>query len=98
MPTVYRQLREAAPKKAKAAKATTPDNGAPTAREGSKKATVLDLLRRLEGATLGDIMTATGWQAHTVRGFISAALIKKMGIAVESFRVEDKVRTYRIAS
>ena len=88
---------QAAPKKAKAAKATTPENGAPTAREGSKKAQVLDLLRRPEGATLSDIMTATGWQAHTVRGCMAGTL-KKMGVEAESFRGEDKVRTYRVAS
>ena len=44
-----------------------------------------------------DSMTATGWQAHTVRGFVSGALIKKQGLKVESFRSEDKERTYRIA-
>ncbi|MBK9170690.1 MAG: DUF3489 domain-containing protein [Bryobacterales bacterium] len=67
------------------------------AREGSKKAQVLDLLRRQEGATLADIMTATGWQAHSVRGFISGALTKKMGLAVESYKSESGDRAYRIA-
>ena len=43
-------------------------------------------------------MTATTWQAHTVRGFISGTLGKKLGLAVESVRGEDKVRTYRLAS
>ena len=41
-------------------------------------------------------MKATGWQAHTVRGFVSGTLIKKMGLRVESFRAEDHARTYRI--
>ncbi len=66
------------------------------AREGSKKAEVLDLMRRKPGVSLEAIMKATGWQAHTVRGFVSGTLIKKLGLKVESFRNDDKERTYRI--
>jgi len=65
-------------------------------RDGSKKAEVLELLRRARRATLAEIMKKTGWQAHTVRGFVSGTLIKKLGLNVESFRTEDKERTYRI--
>lgn len=64
---------------------------------GSKKAHVLELLARKEGATLTEIMKATGWQAHTVRGFISGALIKKSGLAVESFRNDAQERCYRLS-
>lgn len=67
------------------------------AREGSKKAIVLDMLRRPTGATLAEIMSATGWQAHSVRGFISGGLTKKMGIKIESFKSEGKERAYRVA-
>ena len=67
------------------------------AREGSKKAEVLALMRRKNGATLPEIMKATGWQAHSVRGFISGALGKKMGLTVESTKGKDGERTYRIA-
>ena len=49
------------------------------AREGTKKARILILLKRPKGATVDDIMTATGWQAHSVRGFISGNLIKRRG-------------------
>jgi hypothetical protein len=66
------------------------------AREGSKKAEVIDLARRSQGATLAEIMELTGWQAHTVRGFISGTLIKKLGLKVESFRSNEKERTYRV--
>ena len=66
------------------------------AREGSKKSEVLELMRRSKGATLAEIMKATGWQAHTVRGFVSGTLIKKLGLKVKSFRSEDKERTYRV--
>ena len=42
-------------------------------------------------------MSATGWQAHSVRGFISGSLGKKMGLTVDSFKREDGERGYRIA-
>jgi len=70
--------------------------GAEEARDGSKKAEVLDLMRRPKGATLEAIMKATGWQAHTVRGFVSGTITKKLGLKVESFRTDDKERAYRI--
>ena len=81
---------------AKAAKRPKAKETATEAREGSKKAEVLELMRRKEGATLKQIMKTTGWQPHTVRGFVSGTLIKKLGLKVESFRSEDKERTYRI--
>jgi hypothetical protein len=66
------------------------------ARAGSKKAEVIDLMRRSQGATLAEIMELTGWQTHTVRGFVSGTLIKKLGLKVESFRSNEKERTYRV--
>jgi Protein of unknown function (DUF3489) len=66
------------------------------AREGSKKADVLDLMRRKQGVTLAEIMEQTGWQAHTVRGFVSGTISKKLGLNVESFRNAEKERAYRI--
>jgi hypothetical protein len=66
-----------------------------TAREGSKKAEVLGQLRWKGGATLTEIMEATGWQAHTVRGFISGTVGKKMGLTVESTKREDGERVYK---
>jgi hypothetical protein len=58
---------------------------------------VLGLLQRKGGATLAQIMKATGWQAPSVRGFISGALGKKMGLEVDSVRREDGERVYSIA-
>jgi hypothetical protein len=63
---------------------------------GSKKSEVIDLMRRSQGATLAEIMEVTGWQAHTVRGFVSGTLIKKLSLNVESFRSDEKERTYRV--
>jgi hypothetical protein len=57
-------------------------------REGTKQQQVLGLLRRAEGTTIAQIMEATAWQQHTVRGFL-AGLKKRQGISVE---VLDRVR------
>ena len=85
-----------AKKAAKTAKpARKPKAAAGSAREGSKKAIVLALLKRPGGATLNEIMAATEWQAHSVRGFISGSLGKKMGLTVESTRREDGERLYQ---
>ncbi len=96
-PTPAPQAAPAAPKKAKAAKDATAKDATPTTREGSKKAIVLDMLKRSDGVTLADIMGATDWQAHSVRGFISGSLGKKMGLTVESFKRPDGVRAYKLA-
>jgi hypothetical protein len=79
-----------AAKKGKAAKKPA------TAREGCKKAEVLELLRRKGGCTLAEIMKATDWQAHTVRGFISGTLGKKMGLTVASTKSDSGERTYSV--
>ena len=85
--------------KAKAAKGKRAKGGdkPAAARDGSKKAEVLGLLQRKGGAMLAQIMKATGWQAHSVRGFISGALGKKMGLTVDSVRRDDGERVYSIA-
>jgi len=67
-----------------------------TARDGSKKAVILALLGRPDGATLGELMAAAEWQAHSVRGFVSGALGNMMGLTVESVKRDDE-RVYRIA-
>jgi hypothetical protein len=92
-PTAAPQAATVAAKQPKAAKDATKSK---PAREGSKKAIVLELLRRPEGATLQEIMSATGWQAHSVRGFLSGALAKKMGLTVESFKTPEGARAYRL--
>jgi hypothetical protein len=66
------------------------------ARAGSKTGKILDLLQRPGGATLAEIMKATAWQAHSVRGFISGTVSKKMNLAVVSTRSGDGDRSYSI--
>lgn len=90
-------------KKGKVAKKAKPSKKAPKAakkadgaRDGSKAANVLDLLKRPDGATLSELMKATGWQAHSVRGFLSGTVGKKMGFAVNSTKAYDGERTYTV--
>jgi hypothetical protein len=80
-----------------ASKKVPNEQEAPAPRATSKKAIVLDLLRRPKGATMAEIAQATGWQNHSIRGFISGNLTKKMGLTVESTKNDGGERTYRIA-
>jgi hypothetical protein len=79
--------------------ATPPAAPAPAPTGGSqpkgKLGAVVTLLRRGCGATIPDLMAATGWQAHSVRGAISGAIKKKLGLTVESEKGEGE-RVYRI--
>jgi hypothetical protein len=71
----------------------------PTAqRPGTKGAEITALLKRNGGATLDELTAATGWQAHSVRGFLSGALKKKLGYCVTSERSGEGARRYRIAA
>ena len=54
--------------------------GKPTPRAGTKQAQMIELLKRPEGATVEQIAEVTGWQKHTIRGAISGALKKKLGL------------------
>jgi hypothetical protein len=67
-------------------------------RVGTKKTQLIALLETPTGASLDEIVAATGWQAHTVRGAISGTLKKKLGLAVISEKVEGRGRVYRIAN
>jgi hypothetical protein len=100
-PSQARSGKRATPAK-KAHKGATspksPKQKASGARQGSKTAKVLDLLKRPGGASLKDLMKATGWQAHSVRGFLSGAVGKKMGLTVTSTKAEDGERRYSITS
>jgi outer membrane biosynthesis protein TonB len=84
---------KAATKATKAAKPAKPEKAAPaekpTPRAGTKQAKMIELLRRPEGANVEQIAAATGWQHHTIRGAISGALKKKLGLTVEATRTRE---------
>ena len=65
-------------------------------REGSKTAKVLDLLKRPGGATMKELRKATGWLPHSVRGFISGTVGKKMDLTVTSTKGEAGERSYSV--
>jgi len=97
-----------APKKGKPGKKATAAKKVPktqkgekkghSARDGSKAATILELLKRSGGATAQQLMKATGWQPHSVRGFLSGTISKRMGLAVVSAKGEDGERRYSVKS
>jgi len=66
-------------------------------RAGTKQAKMIAMLQRPEGATVAEIVEATGWLAHTVRGSISGALKKKLGLPIAAEKVEGRATVYRIS-
>ena len=107
-PRVAPRRAHVAPAKAKSSRKATIAQKAPKgrtqpevakargARDGSKTAKILDLLKRPVGATLKELMKATGWLPHSVRGFLSGTLGKKMGLTVISTKRNDGERTYSV--
>ena len=71
---------------------------APVARRGTKTAKILALLERPEGASIAELKKATGWQTHSLRGFLSGALKKKMGLKIHSGKRDNGDRVYRVRS
>jgi hypothetical protein len=99
---VGKRARHVVPAKAASRKKASPAKKAPkratkaNVRAGSKTAKILDLLKRPGGATAKELMKATGWQPHSVRGFLSGTIGKKMGLTVTSTKVEDGERRYSV--
>ena len=98
---------ESQPKrKAKAAEKTKATSSKKTAKSAktkrssqpkdTKKERVFELLRRKEGATIAELAKATDWQNHSIRGFISGTITKKMGLTVASSKNDAGERTYRV--
>ncbi len=68
------------------------------ARTDTKQAKLIAMLETKDGATVEEIAAAFGWQAHTVRGAIYGALRKKLGLNIDSEKVESRGRVYRIGN
>ena len=66
-------------------------------RKQTKQQTCLDLLSRQEGATIEELQAATGWQQHSVRGFLAGAVKKKLGLTLLSEKPDAEPRRYRIS-
>ena len=69
-----------------------------TARPGSKTSKILNLLQRPNGASVAELVKATGWQPHSVRGFLSGVLKKKMALKIRSAARDNGDRAYRLQS
>lgn len=65
-------------------------------KQGSKLSFLVEHLRRPDGATLAELVDATGWQSHSVRGAISGTIKRKMGLTVETQTVPERGRIYRL--
>jgi len=79
-------------RKAKGGKAAA----SPATRAGSMQAKLVELLRHAKGASIAEMVKATGWQAHSVRGVISGAFKKKLGLHILSAK-EARGRVHRMA-
>src|SRR5260370_12513569 len=86
-----RKTKSASSKPSRAAKSP-----AIVARKGTQQAKVIDLLCRIDGASIAELVKATCWQPHSVRGVISGVLKKKLGLAVASGPDANRGRVYRI--
>jgi hypothetical protein len=75
----------------------TPMQKPPIPRAGTKQAMLIAMLQRPAGASIDQIVTATGWRAHSARGLISGVLKKKLGLIVTSAREDERAQVYRIS-
>ena len=84
------------PKQQRRRKSAVGNGTKPASARQSKQQTCLDLLGRREGATIEDLEEATGWQKHSVRGFLAGAVKKKLGLTLVSEKPDAGPRRYHI--
>jgi hypothetical protein len=90
--------RKARPKPQQVQRPDDTDTVKPVAtRAGTKQAQIIAMLQRPEGATIVEMVTATSWQSHTVRGCIAGALKKKLGLPIAAEKVEGRGTVYKMA-
>ncbi len=75
-----------------------PERAKPKPRTGTKQALLIGMLEAPDGATIAEITKATKWLPHTIRGAMSGALKKRLGLTITSEKVADRGRVYRIPS
>ena len=75
-----------------------PEQTTPKPRAGTKQALLIEMLEAPDGASISEIAKATKWLPHTIRGAISGALKKRLGLTITSEKIEGRGRTYKIAS
>ena len=64
----------------------------------TKRDQILKLLSRREGASIPEMMEATGWQQHSLRGFLAGTVKKKLGLELTSSKTDGEALRYRIAA
>ena len=69
----------------------------PARTKTTKKQICIGLLKRRKGASIQELQDATGWQAHSVRGFVSGTVKKTLGLDVTSRQIGDRGRVYRVS-
>ncbi|PHQ98017.1 MAG: hypothetical protein COB39_09535, partial [Marinosulfonomonas sp.] len=75
-----------------------PEQTTPKPRAGTKQARLIEMLKAPDGATISEIVADLEWQPHTIRGAMSGALKKRLGLTITSERIEGRGRTHKIAS
>ena len=73
-----------------------PAKPGPKMRAGTKQVMLIEMLKAPEGATIAEIAEATEWQPHTIRGAISGALKKRLGLMISSDKHDNRGRIYKI--
>jgi hypothetical protein len=96
LPTRARSANQTTPAKKAARTHKLPTMKVDGVRQGTKTTKVLKMVKRSGGATLKQIVKATGWQTHSVRGFLSGTLGKQMGLKIESSKTNDGERVYSL--
>ena len=91
---VTRYARSPEPPRAVAPTPQVPSIG--SSQRATKQNACLRLLARPDGATIEDLQSATGWQSHSVRGFLAGAVKKKLGFTLVSSKADGDVRRYRV--
>jgi Protein of unknown function (DUF3489) len=78
--------------------AASPPSAPHLGADRTKQEKVLALLGRADGATISDLIEATGWQQHSVRGFLAGTVKKKLGLTLTSSKEDGDLRRYRIVT